>query len=129
MGMPAQVRRAVIVLWLSLLISIITIPIEMDRASWNDQPVWLSVTMFVVGYGIAAAPIVFVARRHNWARIMLLGLTVLGVGVTIYMWEYFESSWQRTQDVAYLAIDIAALYWLFTGAGGAWFSKRGAQAQ
>jgi len=127
--MPAQVRRAVIVLWVSLLISLITMPIEMDWTAWAGEPVWLIVAVFALGYGISAIPIVFVARRHNWARIVLLLLTVLGAGVTIYMWEYFESSWQRTQDVAYLAIDIAAVYWLFTGPGAAWFSKRHLQTQ
>ena len=122
--MPTQVRRAVILLWITLLISIAAMPFEFDWAAWKDEPVWLFCFMFIVGYGISALPIVFVARRRNWARIALLLLTILGLLGTAYAWSYIDSWWSLISDVAYLALDIVALYWLFTGSGAAWFAKR-----
>ena len=121
--MPAQVRKAVILLWLTLLISVVITAIELDWAAWRDESAWLFWLMFVVGYGIAAIPIVFVARRHNWARILLLLLTI-GGWATVYLWSYDDSWWSQASDVAFVTLDIVALYWLFTGSGAAWFVKR-----
>jgi hypothetical protein len=128
--MPAQVRRAVILLWTVLLISIVAMPLEFDWAAWQaepawkDEPMWIFWLIFVAGYGISAIPIYFVARRHNWARIFLLLLTVGGIGAMLYVWPYADSWWSQASDVAFLMLDIVALYWLFTGSGAAWFAKR-----
>jgi hypothetical protein len=122
--MPAQVRKAVILLWVVLLISIVAMLLEFDWAEWKDEPVWISWLVFVVGYGISAIPIVFVARRHNWARIALLLLTIAAVCATVYLWPYADSWWSQASDVAFLTLDFVALYWLFTGSGATWFAKR-----
>ena len=126
--MPVQVRRAVILLWLTLLISIIATPFselsELESTVGNDAPAWLFWLFFVAGYGIVAIPIVFIARRHNWARIVLLLLTIGTFLVTIYFWPYADSWWSLASDVGFLALDIVALYWLFTGSGAEWFIKR-----
>src|SRR5258706_5257469 len=122
--MPAQVRKAVMLLWVTLLISIIATPLEIDWAASSDEPAWLFWLLFVVGYSISAIPIVFVARRRNWARIVLLLLTIAALCAMVYVWPYTDSWWSQASDMAIFALDIVALYWLFTGSGAAWFAKR-----
>jgi len=124
MEMPAQVRKAVVLLWLSLLIAFVITPFEVDLADWKEEPWWLPWALFGGGFLVAALPIVFVARRHNCARIVLLLLTLATIASMIWLWNFVESWWTVVSDVGFIALDVVALYWLFTGAGAAWFSKR-----
>lgn len=126
--MPAQVQRAVVLLWAALLLSILVTAIEFDPGEWKDVPAWFFGAFFVGSYAILAIPIVFVARRHNWARFAILVLFLGGLWAAAWFWSSAESWWTPVADVGFLALDAVALYWLFTGAGAAWFARRrGAQ--
>jgi len=59
---------------------------------------------------------------------MLLAGTVLGVGIGIYPWGFSATDYWESIDLSrltLLALDVLALYWLFTGAGAKWFEGQG----
>src|SRR5258706_14643750 len=77
---PIQVRRAIALLWASLVIgTLMTIP------AWEPLPPeakefesWLWGVM-AFSIAVPALLIFFVSRRKNWARILMLLLTIFGI--------------------------------------------------
>ena len=82
--------------------------------------------IFVAVFIFNAILVVYISRRKNWARIILLIFTIFGVAVMLWPDVYSSSlPWDWwVSNVAFAVLDLLALYWLFTGAGAAWFSRR-----
>jgi hypothetical protein len=75
-----------------------------------------------------AAAIHFASRRQNWARIVLLVLTLIGVfGVLGYIiWPTFlegDPGWLALLSAVTSAMEVTALYWLFFGSGARWYAS------
>ncbi|QJR13411.1 hypothetical protein [Usitatibacter palustris] len=122
---PIQVTRAVQLLWISLILGCVATALEWDLldpelgefASW----MWGAAAVTVA---IPAVLIVFIARGHNWARILMLVLTLGSVALTISWYEdvFTEPWWSGATTVILTALDVVALYWLYTNPGRRYFS-------
>lgn len=124
--MPPQVRRAVIVLWVALLASIGIMLVTLDPAELGvDAEMAPLFWPFAVGSYVVNVVLVYLtSRRRNWARIVLLVLTVIGFALMVSPFNELPQSWASwTTDILLAALDLVAMYWLFTGPGAAWFSK------
>ena len=124
---PIQVRRAIGLLWASLIIGALsTIP------AWEPLPeevkefeTWLWGVM-AFSLAVPALLIFFVSRRKNWARVLLLLLTLFGVASYLAFPTELgsEPGWSVAVTVLVTALDFAALYWLFSKPGSEWFACR-----
>src|SRR5687768_5275520 len=85
---PIQVRRAVTLLWVSLITGLIVAALEVDSTLFSgmDDFMWWFVAIMLATYILFGALIVLVWRRHNWARVLILVLTVIGVIILFIPW-------------------------------------------
>jgi len=116
---PSQARTAVILLWLSVLITLVQTTVE-DFLSNSATIVAVSVVLAIYGLVIFRA-----SRRHNWARHVLLIWTVLGA--LVYVWTFKVDSrpmWGHVLVAATFIIEFIALFMLFTGAVSRWFQHK-----
>jgi hypothetical protein len=70
--------------------------------------------------------IVCISRRQNWARIVLLLVTIGGFAMMLWP-DIYASPLPRdwwVSNIAFDVLSVLAIYWLFTGAGAAWLSRR-----
>lgn len=129
MEAPAQVKRAVTLLSVSLALGILDSvlgaePLEPEDAKW-EAIIWL-ITGGV--FLLVAALIFFIYRGQNWARITYLMLTVL----TLIAYGAFPldmqdiSWWSLSLTGLTTVLDLIALYWLFSGSGSRWYSAKAA---
>lgn len=128
MNRPIQVRRAIWLLWALLFIgltsSVLTI---LEIYSGEEQlPLWFWTAMLSVVFIPNAVAIYFANRRRNWARICLLLFLILSLSGIPSLWSLpLGESWLPiTMGLLETLLEIAALYWLFTGQGAAWFRHR-----
>jgi ABC-type Fe3+-siderophore transport system permease subunit len=122
---PVQIQWAVVLLGLSLIAGFIAGAGEM-AFGFAEEPEfeWLFLGVFFGSFVLMGIPIYFVWRRRNWARIVLLLLTIAGVATTFWLPPEGASFREWSMEIALTGADLLALYWLFTGSGAAWFSKR-----
>ena len=128
---PIQVRRAVALMWASLAIGyILSIPAwEPVPAELEEYEVfaWLALS---VGFAIPASLIFLVSRQRNWARVILLLLTVGGLSFVAAFWneDPAEPMWSKASTIFTSVLDLIALYWLFSRPASQWFASRNAKA-
>jgi len=80
--------------------------------------------IFAIAFAVSAYFIYCASHRKNWARIVLLILTLATV-VMYLAWlpEWGDEPWWSTVLFCVTAImDIVALFWLFYGEGGKWYA-------
>lgn len=124
-----QVQRAVTLLWVSLVLGAIVVLVDIDSILFGEMEgfMWWFPAAVLVTYALLGALIVFVSRRHNWARILLLVLTVMGTILVLVPWPGIDDNYwtisNATSEIGFLVLDGVALLWLFTGEGGAWFAR------
>jgi hypothetical protein len=122
---PDQIRRAVILLWISLGIGVFETALTFFLDSLSDGlgDLWI---MFGVGYLFYAFLICRASQRKNWARVALLAITA--AGMTLLFIPSFQPSdetvWWWVSTIGAAILDIVALYWLFFGNGAKWYSSR-----
>ncbi len=125
MDAPGQVKRAVVVLWISLgfgaaQIFMSTKPFDPDDKQWRLVAFAVSIALWLA----VAALIYLISRRHNWARIAYLVLAVVSLAGNA-SFPFSSEPWWSTVLLAFIAAcDLLALYWLFSGAGAQWYSSR-----
>ena len=117
-------------MWVSLAIGyVLAIP------AWEPVPpelkeyemfAWLAL---FVGFAIPASLIFFVSRQRNWARIVLLLLTVGGLSLIVAFWneDPTEPIWSKASTIFTGVLDLIALYWLFSRPASQWFASRKVQ--
>ena len=118
---PNQVRNAVALLWSSLILTTVhtvaSTDLPEDGFDLGMAAVW-AIVIYVNGYLIY-----LVSRRENWARRILLFVTVAVVAATLF-WppEIGVDAWWSVLLLTVSVIaDAVAMIWLFSGAGHAWF--------
>ena len=126
---PLQVRRAIVLLWIAFALATIEALAQQALADGGDFG--LGDALFAgVLVSINAASIYYAAWGKRWARGVLLAFTLLSVVVYLAIPSAFENDpwWVTAMGVVGTSMEVVALFWLFTGASAAWFSKN-AQAQ
>jgi hypothetical protein len=123
---PTQVQRAIVLLWASFALG--TLDAVLNWEPLDPTLGEFEVIMWAILVGsvlFAAVLIYFVSRRHNWARILLLVLTVIGLAMyVVYPPELsIEPVWSIVVTVGITVMDIVAIYWLFSGSGAKWYSS------
>ena len=123
---PTTVRRAVYLLWTSLIIGLVTSAPEFLNSGPEESAVvtWM---LLAFSFGVPALFIYLISRGYNWARIVTLLLTIGGI-VFVLWWPYDvepEPLWSTVLTVLITAMDLAAIYLLFTGPSAQWFRHRG----
>ena len=119
-------------LWVSLVLGFIVSLLQLD---WpfpsEDAFAWWFVAVVAFTYLFFAVLILLVSWRHNWARLLVLSITVIGALVMLIPWPGIDFDWNLSDLIAQiglLALDGVALFWLFTGAGAAWFATKEKEA-
>lgn len=120
---PATATLAVRLMWASLALGIPSILYELGRStSAVTGAIAFALQLAVAAFG--AYIVVSVHRGKNWARIVFLLFTLLEVAFLV-----FGVTPPETAVVELLcnwiagALDIAALYLLFTSPGSKWFRR------
>jgi hypothetical protein len=114
-------------MWVSLILALATsIPVYLEPMPPDfPTPVWLLWVVVAVVWLLFGLLIVLVGRGHNWARIVMLVLFVVGIG----LWVRDSSALfelpihSLALEVIDTLISLLALYWLFTGSSAAWFKR------
>jgi hypothetical protein len=103
-----------------------TFATEIAVVTSTSDPASLMWPIFVAVFILDAILVVYISRRKNWARIILLIFTIFSMAVMLWPDIYSSPlSWDWwVSNMAFAALELLALYWLFTGAGAAWFSRR-----
>ncbi len=127
MERPAQVNRAMTLLWSSLAISCAPAFFPGSELSFAPESLawWCELALAAATVGITALLFYLVSRRRNWARILLLVLFVVGLSISVatLSWPIVEG-WLSFAVYTFVAILQAfALYLLFTGNAATWFRQ------
>lgn len=122
---PIQVRKAVALLWVDFLLAAIDNTIFLtapDAEIENVFSFFLAAHCFF--FAVGTALIYFVSKRHNWARVTYLVLTIVSAPVyALLCW--LELSWSDiTYAITSSFLEAVALVWLFSGAGAEWYKTR-----
>jgi uncharacterized membrane protein len=118
---PPRVRTAIILLWVSLLVTLIQTLLD-DFLSNTSAIGAVAVVLAIYGLVVFRA-----SRRHNWARYVLLIWTILAA--TLYLTNVGADAqpwWDYLLVVASFIAEIVAVYLLFTGGVGQWYRPRAA---
>jgi hypothetical protein len=132
--MPMEVRRAVGVLWLSLLLACIGAII----ADWNRvsrEGFAFAVFIQIFSYGLWALLIWKISQGRRWARITWLVLFACGALAIVFLAlgalggsktaaNYFDSPFSAAIVVVQTAIQSYATVLLFSRTGGTWFLQK-----
>jgi hypothetical protein len=124
---PAQVNCAMALLWGSLAISCVPAIFRgSDLPSLPESvPWWFQHAIAAATFAITALLFYLVSRQHNWARILLLVLFVIGAALSIVTFSW-PIEGDRLSFALYLLVAIlqaVALYLLFTGSAAKWFRR------
>ncbi len=97
-------------------------PLTDEDLSFNTSMVIILGAVFSTN-----ALLIYVAsRRRNWARIMLLLLTIAGLSLyVIWPTDFFSDPWWSWVPTGLATVlEVAALGMLFLGDGAKWYSNR-----
>ncbi len=124
---PAQVRVAVIALWVTLLVPGMPLAIhEYQRAVALAPGAAVFTLVFVlVMFAISAGLTLYVGRGRNWARIAYLLFSALNVLALLNGLSELRKGpgWVIVGNGVGTLVDIAVLAVLFFGPGGRWFRQ------
>lgn len=116
---PPRARIAIIVLWTSVLLTLVQTLLG-DFMSGSSNISAMAVVLAIYGIVIFRA-----SRRHNWARYVLLLWTVLGLVVYVTSFRFdAQPWWDSFLSVVSFAIELFAIYMLFTDAAGQWYRSK-----
>jgi hypothetical protein len=122
---PAGVALAIRFLWISLALGIPSFLYGFSRSP-GGVAFGISVVVQLALVGFAAYINVSIYRARNWARIVALVLTVLEVGILLFgLTSTEEAVIEVVCNWVAAALDVAAMYLLFTRTASAWFKRTG----
>jgi peptidoglycan/LPS O-acetylase OafA/YrhL len=128
---PRQVRWATVLLWLSFTLGTAVTAYDWRQATGADPSELAPATTAVIaGFTVALFALnaflnVMVYQGRNWARIVYLGVALLGVAFFFLPGDGEPES--LTERVAYAmgsVLDLAAMALVFTRPGSLWFRRR-----
>ncbi|HEY0819071.1 MAG TPA: hypothetical protein VGD46_09850 [Rhizobacter sp.] len=128
---PRQVRWAAVLLWMSFTLGVAMTAYELRQSTELDPSELAPATTAVVAgftFGLLALNAflnVMIYQGHNWARIVYLGVALLGVAFVFLPAEGDPGT--LTEQTGYAigsALDLAAMVLVFTRPGSRWFRRR-----
>jgi len=122
--MPRQVQIAVALLWLSLALGIPEAVLSTRPVEGGGVGVALTVIMLLL-FGLVGFLNLKVYQGRNWARIVMLALTVLSVVVMLFPSDESRADGPLLQGL-YLfdvLIEVVAMYLVFSKPGSLWFKR------
>ena len=131
---PLEVARACWVLWAVFVISLVTLHPSI-RGDWWSIPdvedgetigMVFGIVLAVVFFILYAVLVIFIGRRHNWARWALLTYAVAGWFITVsdFPRSLSETPIAAAMDGLMTLAEAWAFYLLFFGPGAQWFRAR-----
>jgi hypothetical protein len=128
MDAPQQIKIAILLSWLALVldsVSIVYSHIQNSTETDDCQFHLILAAVTLVTIIITATFIFFAARRHNWARLGLLFWTLGSWALWFYWPSVFAdySWWEWLASAVLVLLEFAALVLLFFGKGGKWYSS------
>jgi len=123
--MPDTVKRAVWLLWASLILGILSsIPWAFEPLP-PEMPKWFTWSLMLFTFGLSAMLIFFTSRRHNWARMVNFVFYIFGILSTFWDAASFFNGpvYAWSISLTTMLMDAVAFYWLLTGEGAAWFNR------
>jgi hypothetical protein len=122
---PRQVFYAVVLLWISLVVAVPMVYWEHQRAPEEAASFYWVLVLMVLGLAVVVN--IFIWQGRNWARILFLVLAVISVLSFVGTIDEIlsHSATEIVLNVATLAIDVVAMYLLFTKPGALWFRRAG----
>jgi hypothetical protein len=128
MSAPREVKLAILLSWIVLILDTgNTSYIHIMQSTPSDGVVYrvALVGITLANFVIVAMSIFFASRRHNWARILLLALT-LGSWALWFIYPLAiadYSFWKVLVAVMLVLAELIALVLLFFGKGGQWYAE------
>ncbi len=118
---PPQVGYAVALMWLALVLDILDTVVDPQFA----EAELVSQAIIAVLLAMQAVFIVLVSAGHNWARILVLVMFLLGTLMTV---SDFGEEWRHSRlvawiDVSSMGVEALALVLIFTRPGSRWFRR------
>ena len=112
-------------MWASLIIGAVMMIPEFeplpDEMKGFESEMW---GLMAFSFGVPVVLILFVSRGKNWARILMLLLTMFGIACYLAFAPApgSEPVWAVAANVLVTVLDVVALYWLFSKPGSEWFA-------
>ena len=121
---PQQIKSAVIMLWLSLLIGIPRSLLAIPNQREETLLVFFIVILFTIAFMIFF--IQMINNGKNWARITFLILSILGMPLAIYqaLDSVSITPISALLGMAQVILQIIAIIFLFAGESAQWFKIR-----
>jgi hypothetical protein len=122
---PANVRRAVILLWISVALSLVEFASNWEWPELLADQMNEILAFVFISLAVSIALVVLVARRHNFARyLLLLGTIGWIVLYIVHPWDLSDYPWwSNLVSFAIIAVDLVAVWWLFSRSASEWFSR------
>ena len=125
---PRQVRWAVKLLWIDLMLSVPAAFLSYQRGAdqYDGAGAAIAVALTAALFALAAFVIVNLDRGFNWARI----IQVVLVGLALLMMSVPGNDLappapiETVLEYVTLALEIIALYLVFTRPGTSWYARR-----
>ena len=120
---PRQINIALVLMWGSLIGGMVYG--FADVANETDEVAVFGALIFGGAVTlILIVPLVFIALGHNWARWTWAVFLATGWVLTFVFWdESFGSLNDVLVQALFAALDIAAVYLMFSGPGAGWFKR------
>ena len=121
---PRQVQAAVALLLLSLALGIPEAVLSTRQVEGDGMGAAFAVVMLLV-FGLVGFLTIKVYQGRNWARIVMLALTVLSVVVMLFPSDESRADGPMLQGL-YLfdvLIEVVAMYLVFSKPGSLWFKR------
>jgi hypothetical protein len=112
---PARVRAAIALLWASVLITLAK-TIVLDFLANGAAIIAVAVVLAIYGLVVFRA-----SRRHNWARYVILVWTAVAIVTYVTFPSADTPIWEHLLDALSFAIDIVAIFLLFTREAAQWY--------
>jgi hypothetical protein len=123
---PAQVRKAFVLLWIAFTVSLADSVLTQLFVESIDNNVAIAMwSLTVVAFAAGAYFIYSASRRRNWARVVLLVITLATIAAyAAWPVNWTEQPWwSATVAAVCLLAEVVALYWLFSGDGRKWYGN------
>ena len=122
---PSQISTAVNLLWASLAIGFVNTLMDTQDLGSIAPPAFTNFILISV-FAVMALLIVFISKGKNWARITSLVLFVLGSlpSIPLVLGEFTRSPVLGAFSIIQIALEVVALYLVFTKPGAGWFKKQ-----
>lgn len=120
---PRSVALAVRLLWLSLLLAVPSLFIVVSRSQGGVETA-VKVALQLGLFALAAYLNVCVYRGKNWARVVLLIFTVIGVLLLAFVPNPPDLTMtERLLNAVSTTLDVVAVCLVFAKSGSAWFKN------